>query len=186
MCIRDRRSSRAERPAVRRSLQQHRVPRDLVCGRSRGAAQADRRERRLWPHGQDQQVAGLLPGVARGAGARCRTSAGQGRDADAAAQRHLRLADAADLGSRGRPAPFVVAPRRVPRPGPWRGRPGSVRGTPARCLHRGSRAQARVALSRRHAAEFHSGVRASAQSSLAETRRFALGQRTIALTMARD
>ena len=80
-----RRPARAERPAVRRALQQHRMPRDLGRRRPRGAAQADRGERRLWPHRQDQQVAGLLPGVARGAGARRRAPAGQGRDADAAA-----------------------------------------------------------------------------------------------------
>jgi pimeloyl-ACP methyl ester carboxylesterase len=59
---------------------------------------------------------------------RPRAPAGQGRDADAALERHLRLADAAGVGPRGRPASRVIAPRRVPRPGPRRGRPGSVRG----------------------------------------------------------
>ena len=73
-------------------------------------------------------------------------------------ERHLRLADAAGVGPRGRPAPFIGSSRRVPRPGPRRGRPGSVRGPPARRLHRRSRAQARAALPRRHAAQFHRGV----------------------------
>ena len=60
-----RRPARAERPAVRRALQQHRVPRDLGDGRPGGAPQDDRDERRLRPQCADQQVAGLLPGVAR-------------------------------------------------------------------------------------------------------------------------
>ncbi len=42
-----RRPAGAERPAVRRALQQHRMPRDLADGRSHGAAQGDRRQRRL-------------------------------------------------------------------------------------------------------------------------------------------
>ena len=98
--------------------------------------------------------------------ARCRAPAGQGGRPDPAAERHLRLADAAGLGPRGGAAPVVIAPCRVPRPGPWRGRPGSVRGAPARRLHRGARSQARAALPRRHAAQLHRRLRARPQPAV--------------------
>ena len=60
-------------------------------------------------------------------------------DPDPAAERRLRLADAARLGPRGGAAPAGVAPCHLPRPGPWRVEPGPVRGPPARRVHRRAR-----------------------------------------------
>ena len=94
-----------ERPAVRRALQQHRMPRDLGRRRPGGASASRSRRAASIASPRSQQVAGLLPGVARAAGAGRRAPAGQGRDADPAAERRLRLADAAGLGPRGRQAP---------------------------------------------------------------------------------
>src|SRR6185503_8597188 len=113
--------------------------------------------RRLQPDDPAQQAAGFLPGMARAGGAARRAPAGDGADPDAAIDRRLRLADAAQLGSRRGQEPAGVAARDLSLAGPRRVEPGPVRGPPARRVLRLPRSALAAALPRRHAARFQAG-----------------------------
>jgi len=97
----------------------NRVPRDLRR-RSTGRRAASMIETSgvYGFNARNQQVAGLLPGVARARRPAAERQHGHGRRSDPAAERHLRLADAPCLGCReAAAAPAGFAPCRFPRPG---------------------------------------------------------------------
>ena len=150
----------SKRAAVRRAVQHHRMPRDLGRGRPDGARAGDPGRWRLWPHRGAQQAAGLLSGVARADGAAGRAPGGDGADPHPAAERRLRLADAAIVGARSGAQAAGVAPRHLPRTGPWRVEPGPCAARLRDEFIDDPNPRWPLAVPRRHAARFRRGRRA--------------------------